>query len=122
MMARDEMYLSPAAHMWVGMLATARAYLKRVSAYAIELIRWPLGPIFLFAAWRVTYAVSGRTHLDGATISGFLLVGVFGNITWNSSLWASGYALEHERYEGTSGALFLSPASRAAVVAGYGLG
>lgn len=103
-------------------LATARAYLQRVSAYLIQLIRWPLGPIFMFASWRVLYGVSGRGHVGGATLSGFLLIGVFGLIIWSSSIWASGYAIEFERQEGTSGSLFLTPASRAGVVAGYGLG
>lgn len=43
-------------------------------------------------------------------------------MTWSSTIWSSGYAVEHERHEGTIAALFLSPASRVAVVAGYGLG
>jgi ABC-2 type transport system permease protein len=122
MNAREEMFLGPWAHLWAVTLATAQAYLKRVSAYLIELVRWPLGPLFSFATWRVTYEVSGRSHVDGATASGFLLIGIFGLITWTSTVWASGYAIMYERHEGTSGALFLSPASRAAVVAGYGLG
>jgi ABC-2 type transport system permease protein len=45
-----------------------------------------------------------------------------GLITWSSSIWASGYAIENERAGGTAAALFLSPASRIAVIAGYGLG
>src|SRR5947209_6147538 len=122
MKARDEMFLSPAGHALAVMQATVRAYLKRFSAYAIELIRWPLGPLLTFAGWRITYSVSGRTHVGGATAAGFLLVGLFGLITWTSTLWASGYAIQWERQEGTSPALFLSPASRAAVVAGYGIG
>lgn len=122
MMARDEMFLSPARHIMAVMRATVRAYLKRFSAYAIELIRWPLGPLLTFAGWRITYSVAGRAHVDGASAAGFLLVGIFGLITWTSTLWSSGYAIEWERHEGTSPALFLSPASRAAVVAGYGVG
>jgi ABC-2 type transport system permease protein len=74
-----------------------------------------------FVTWRVAYAVAGRGHVDGANASGFLLVGMFGLITWSSTIWSSGYAIEHERHEGTEGALFLSPVSRSAVV-GYGLG
>lgn len=116
------MFLRPGAHMWTVVLATARVYLKRFSAYTIELVRWPLTPLLLFATWRIAYSASGRSEVDGASVSGFLLVGVFTLITWTSSIWASGYAVEFERHEGTSGALFLSPASRAAVVAGYGLG
>ena len=120
--ARDAMFLGSGAHLWAVVAATMRAYLKRFSAYAIELIRWPLGPLLTFASWLITYHVAGRSHVDGATAAGFLVVGIFGLITWTSTLWASGYALEFERHEGTSAALFLSPTSRGAVVAGYGLG
>ncbi len=119
---RDTMFRSPAMHVVATILATARAYLRRSSAYLIELIRWPLGPVMTFATWRITYEVSGRGHVDGSTAAGFLLLGTFGLIAWSSSIWASGYAIEWERHEGTSGALFLSPASRAAVVTGYGIG
>jgi ABC-2 type transport system permease protein len=119
---QQDIFLSPNVHLWAVLLATIRSYLKRNSAYTIQLVRWPLGIVFTFAIYRVTYGISGRTHVGAATVSGFLLIGILGLITWMSSIWASGYALEYERYEGTSGALFLSPASRAAVVAGYGLG
>src|SRR5579872_1038854 len=102
--------------------ATARGFLRRLSAYKIQLIRWPIGPILTFALWRVMYGASGRTDLSGATLSGFLVTGVFGTILLSSSIWTSGYAIEWERDEGTSGSLFLSPASRSAVVAGYGIG
>lgn len=61
-------------------------------------------------------------HVGGANAAGFLLVGMVGLLAWSSSIWSSGYAIEHERHEGTVGALFLSPASRAAIVVGYGLG
>lgn len=104
------------------LLATARAYLQRSSAYTIQLVRWPLGPLFTFATWRVTYAAAGRGPVGGASVSGFLVIGILGVITWTSSIWASGYAVEDERSEGTAASLFLTPASRAAVVAGYGLG
>jgi ABC-2 type transport system permease protein len=103
-------------------LATARSYLQAVSAYPIQMIRWPLGPLFTFATWSVTYRAAGHSQIDGVSISGFLLVGIFGLITWTSSIWASGYAIQGERDSGTSASLFLSPVSRAAIVAGYGLG
>jgi ABC-2 type transport system permease protein len=120
--ASETIFLSPLEHALVTVRGTARAYLRRNSAYLIQLIRWPLGPTIAFATWRLTYAASGRAQVDGASAAGFLLVGMFGLITWSSAIWASGYAIEWERQEGTSAALFLSPASRAAVVAGYGLG
>src|SRR5947209_17094836 len=116
------MFMSPAEHVLATVLASARAYVLRSSAYLIMLIRWPLGPVVSFATYLVTYQVAGRTHVGGASAAGFVLVGIFGLITWSNALWAGGYALEWERQEGTSGALFLSPASRSAVVAGYALG
>ncbi len=122
MIAFDDAYLSAPAHAWFVTLATARAFILRLSAYFIQIVRWPLGPIFTFATWRVMYAASGRSGVDGTTLSGFLVTGVFGSILLASSIWTSGSALEWERDEGTSASLFLSPASRSAVVAGYGLG
>jgi ABC-2 type transport system permease protein len=115
-------FRDPAGHLWATVFATARAYVKRSNAYVIDIIRTPVFPLTYFVTWRVAYAVAGRGHVDGANASGFLLIGMFGLLTWSSTIWSSGYAIEHERHEGTVGALFLSPASRAAVVVGYGLG
>ena len=84
-MSPDIVFRSPLAATLGVTLATARAYLERMSAYLIQFIRWPLGPLFTFATWRLTYAASGRGQVDGATLSGFLLVGVFGMITWTSA-------------------------------------
>jgi ABC-2 type transport system permease protein len=115
-------YVGPAAHLRATVLATARGSVKRFNAYLIDVIRWPLFPLIAFATWRLTYAVSGHANVGGVDPSSFLLVGMIGLITWSATLWSGGYAIEHERYEGTIGALFMSPASRAAVVLGYGLG
>lgn len=115
-------YRSRPVDMLAATSATARAYMQQVSAYPIQLIRWPLGPLFTFATWRITYSAAGHAQVNGVSVSGFLLVGIFGLITWTSSIWASGYAIQAERDSGTSGPLFLSPVSRAAVVAGYGFG
>jgi ABC-2 type transport system permease protein len=115
-------FRGPAGHLCATVLATARAYVKRSKAYVIDIVRTLLFPLLYFMTWRVAYAAAGRGHVDGANAAGFLLVGMFGLITWSSTIWSSGYAIEHERHEGTVGALFLSPASRSAVVVGYGLG
>lgn len=108
--------------LWATVLATARAQVQRWSAYLIDVLRMPLSPLLMFATWQITYNASGQRSVGGANVPGFLLVGMVGMITWTSTIWASGYAIEMERQEGTAGALFLSPASRVAVVAGYGLG
>lgn len=104
------------------MLASAGAFIRRQSAYTIELVRWPVFPIFYFLTLYLTYTVSGREVVSGYPTGGFLVVGVIGMILWTSNLWDSGYAIERLRVEGTITTLFLSPASRSAVVFGYGLG
>lgn len=102
--------------------ATARSYFVRRSAYLVDIIRSPMYPAFYFLTIVLAYRVAGRTVVDGYQTLGYLLVGTIGVILWQSNLWASGYAIEQERYEGTINSLFLTPASRAAVVSGYALG
>jgi ABC-2 type transport system permease protein len=104
------------------LFASAGTFVRRQSAYAIELIRWPMFPVLYFLTLYLTYQVSGREMVAGYPTAGFLLVGVIGMVLWTSNLWDSGYAIEYMRYEGTISALFLSPASRSAVVFGYGVG
>ena len=111
----------PGRH-WATVLATARSYISRINAYWIDVVRWPLYPLMLYATMRLTYSAAGRDTVAGANTSAFLLVGMFGLITWTATIWSSGYTLEFERSEGTIAALFLSPASRVAVILGYGLG
>ncbi|HEX3721449.1 MAG TPA: ABC transporter permease [Nitrolancea sp.] len=103
-------------------VATARSYFVRRSAYLVDIIRSPMYPAFYFLTLVLTYRVAGRTVVDGFETQGYLLVGTVGVVLWQSNLWASGYAIEQERYEGTINSLFLTPASRAAVVSGYALG
>lgn len=123
MSARGEIgHLGPAAHWWAVLLGTARAAIKRYCAYLIDIVRWPLGTLLFYLTLRVTYDVSGLEAVAGANVAGFLLVGLFGMEAWSSSIWSSGYAIESERGEGTVAALFLSPASRVAVILGHGLG
>ena len=113
---------SATGRFWWVLCGTAHRYMQRQAAYAIELLRWPLFPVLYFVALYLTYSVSGREMVSGYPVSGFLLVGVLGMVLWSSNLWASGYAIEFERREGTLQTLFLSPASRSAVVLGYGAG
>jgi ABC-2 type transport system permease protein len=122
MIAEPDALLSPLAHRWAVLAATARTYFTILNTYAIQRVRNPLTLAINFSTWRIAYGLTGHGHVNGATVSGFLLVGSFGNIIWFSTLWSSGFAIERARHEGTSGALFLSPASRPAVIVGYGLG
>lgn len=111
-----------AGHFWVTLLATAGGYVKRSNAYLVVVLPWVIAPAVMFATWQLTYAASGQEQVAGADVSGFLLIGMVGLNVWTATIWSSGYAIQHERHEGTVAALFLSPASRVAVVAGYGLG
>src|SRR5206468_362521 len=99
--------LSPAAHFWASLVATARLMVWRNDAYKIEVVRGPLGVLVMFGVWRLTYAVAGRQEVGGADAAGFLFVGAFGLITWSATVWSMGNALVRERGEGTLGALFL---------------
>ena len=103
-------------------LATARSYMIHRMAYIVDVIRWPLYPTFYFLTLVLAYQIAGRTSVDGFDARGYLLVGTIGVVLWQANLWAGGYAIEWERDQGTINALFLTPASRAAVILGYALG
>ena len=120
--SREPVGRAPAAHFWAVLAATARLMVKRNDAYKVEVVRGPLSVLVLFGVWRLTYAVAGRQDVDGADAAGFLFVGTFGVITWSTTVWSMGYALVRERGEGTLGTLFLAPASRGALILGYGCG
>lgn len=103
-------------------LATARAQIDRTLAHTIEVVRWPLYPAIYYMILLITYRASGRESVAGVSPESFLLVGAFGMVLWTSAVWTGGYAIEWERSEGTILSLFLTPASRGAVVIGYELG
>lgn len=103
-------------------VSTARSYIIRQTSYIVDVIRWPLYPTMYFLTLILAYHISGRASVDGFGVSGYLLVGTIGVVLWQSNLWSGGYAIEFERYGGTINALYLTPASRAAVVLGYSLG
>jgi ABC-2 type transport system permease protein len=103
-------------------LQTAINDLKRINAYFIDVIRWPIFPVSLFVIYELSYGIAGRPTVEGADAVGFLLVGMVGLVVWSTTIWSGGYAIEMERGSGTAAALFLSPASRVAVILGYGVG
>jgi ABC-2 type transport system permease protein len=109
-------------HFWATLFGAAAGHIKRSNAYLIDIVRWPLFPLMLYATWQIGYTVSGQPEVAGTNAAGFLLVGIVGLIVWTATIWSGGYAIEYERSGGTAAALFLSPASRVAVVAGYGVG
>lgn len=109
------------AYHWATVLATIRMHLRWSAAHSITGIQLVLFPLVSYLTWRVTYEVSGRSAVGGVSPSAFLLVGMVGLLTWNSSVKGSGSSIEYERNTGTIGALFLTPVSRAATVVGHGL-
>jgi ABC-2 type transport system permease protein len=121
-MVTAEAFAGPYRHLRAVVLTTARGFVARSNAYWIDVIRWPLFPLIYFATMYLAYTASGRETVGGVDVAAFLMVGMFAFITWSGTIWSSGYAVEYERSEGTIAALFLSPASRVAVIAGYGLG
>jgi ABC-2 type transport system permease protein len=102
--------------------ATAEAEARSRVAYTIHIVRGPVFPALYYLTLLLAYRAAGRSVVAGVDVEGYLLVGMIGILLWSSNLWASGYAIEHERQEGTLLALLLTPASRSAVVLGYGLG
>lgn len=103
-------------------LATASTEIRRTLAYTIEVIRWPLFPLLFYVSLYFTYQAAGRETAGSVSPAAFLLVGIFGMTLWSSAIWSGGYAVETERSAGTINSLFLTPASRGAVVIGYSLG
>lgn len=114
--------LGGAGHFWAVFAGTAVAQIKRSHTYLIDIVRWPLFPLMLYVTLRITYDAAGRQQVAGANTAGFLLVGTVGLLVWGATVWNGGYAIEWERSTGTIAALLLSPASRVAVVLGYGVG
>lgn len=103
-------------------LATAGSYIRQTLAYTIEVVRWPIFPLLYYLTFSFTYQAAGRESVAGVSPEAFLLVGLFGMTLWSSAIWSGGYAVETERSAGTINSLFLTPASRGAVVLGYSLG
>lgn len=103
-------------------LATAASYIRQTVAYTIEVVRWPAFPLLFYLSLYFTYQAAGRETAGDVSPAAFLLVGILGMTLWSSAIWSGGYAVETERYAGTINSLFLSPASRGAVVIGYSLG
>ncbi len=110
------------AEVWQTIAATSVVTFKRNNAYLINIIRIPLFPVGMFLTSFLAWRAAGVSTIDGVNIGGFLMAGMFGIICWTSAVWETGSAIEKERFEGTIAALYLTPASRIAVVAGHGLG
>lgn len=102
--------------------ATAENYVRRSYRYRIAIVQETLYPVLLAPMMYFAYTASGRTSLAGVEVTDFLAVGMVAVVVWNGTVWSAGFAIEHERAEGTLQALLGSRASRSAVVIGYGAG
>lgn len=107
--------------LWV-VLATMRSYNLQFASNTIQLIRGPIGAVLGFLAVMLAYRISGQTSVPKEDVLGFLLVGQLAVYAWDATVWACGFGLQAEAFAGTLGPIYASPASRLAVVTGYGLG
>lgn len=114
-------FVGPVLQLWHTLTTTTQTKTQRSLAYLINIIRIPLGPLAIFITSYLAYTIAGREVVGGVDIAGFLLIGMFGHITVTAAVWEGGSAIEEERYEGTIAALFLTPASRIAVLVGHGV-
>jgi ABC-2 type transport system permease protein len=119
--SRADWFVPDQMRHWRTLVATTRASFLRQCAYLINIIRIPLWPAMLYVTALLAYDVAEREVVGGVNVPGFLMIGLIASLTWSASVWGAGSAIDDERVEGTIAALFLSPASRVAVIAGAGL-
>ncbi|MFI6130819.1 ABC transporter permease [Micromonospora sp. NPDC051141] len=103
-------------------MATAANHVRRSYRYRIAIVQETLYPILLAPTMYFAYAAADRGSLGGTDLLDFLAVGMLAVVVWNGTVWSAGFALEHERAEGTLQALLGTKASRSAIVIGYGIG
>ena len=106
----------------VALLAAARIQQRRWASNVILLVRRPVTPALVFLSLLLAYRISGQTTVPEDQVVGFLIVGTLAVQAWNATVWSCGFALQWDAFEGTLPSVLASPASRIAVVLGYGLG
>lgn len=87
----------------------------------ILIVRALITPILYLLTYLLAYRISGQTSVNGQNALGFLFLGIVAIDAWNSTLWGSGYAFEHERDLQTIGAVMMAPINRSAYVLGNGM-
>jgi ABC-2 type transport system permease protein len=87
----------------------------------ILIVRALLTPILYLLTYLLAYRISGQRTVDGQDSLGFLFMGMVAVDAWNSTLWGSGYAFQHERDLQTIGAVMMAPINRTAYVLGNGM-
>lgn len=114
--------LGPVAAWFAVLWSAARFQNLRWQSNLILIIRRPLTPTLYFLANLLAFRISGQTTVPEEQVVGFIVIGALATQAWQASIWASGFGLQMDAFEGTLPAILSSPASRLAVVAGYGLG
>jgi ABC-2 type transport system permease protein len=114
--------LRPTNAFVAAMLAAARIQQRRWASNVILLVRRPLTPALVFISLLLAYRISGQTTVPEDQVVGFLIVGTLAVQAWNATVWSCGFALQMDAFQGTLPAVLASPASRIAIVLGYGLG
>lgn len=108
---------------WFNVLfAAARFQNIRWQSNIILIIRRPLNPLLYFLSIYLAFRISGQTSIPKEQEGGFLVIGALAVQAWSASIWASGFGLQSDAYDGTLPSILASPSSRTALVCGYGLG
>jgi len=121
-MTRDEPLAESLRRFWWVVLATVRTYNLQFASNTIQLVRGPTGAVLGFLAIMLVYRISGQTAVAEQDVLGFLLAGALAVYAWGATVWACGFGLSMEAHAGTLGPIYASPASRLAIVTGYGVG
>lgn len=87
----------------------------------ILIVRALLTPVLYLLTYLLAYRISGQQTVDGQDALGFLFLGLVAIDAWNSTLWGSGYAFQHERDLQTIGAVMMAPINRTPYVLGNGM-
>lgn len=112
----------PARSFVATMLAAARVQQRIWASNVILLVRRPLGPTLSFIAILLAYRISGQSAVPDDNVVGFLIVGTLAVQAWGATVWSCGFALQSDAFAGTLPSILATPASRMAVVLGYGAG
>lgn len=119
---RNEPLAESLRRFWWVVLATVRTYNLQFASNTIQLVRGPSAAVLGFLAIMLVYRISGQTAVAEQDVLGFLLAGALAVYAWGATVWACGFGLSMEAHAGTLGPIYASPASRLAVVTGYGVG
>lgn len=106
---------------WRVFAGTAWRNVLEFASRPILIVRALLTPALYLLTYLIAYRISGQKTVDGQDALGFLYLGLVAIDAWNSTLWGSGYAFQHERDLQTMGAVMMAPIHRTPYVLGNGM-